>query len=136
MSSNTKAVQQQRLENVNRFIVEIGQRGRRFFYNQKFDRYAQLKIDDRGRVWFRDDYTDQWIYTHLRNRNWRGFSHGGTLRSLIELLSDHVKKGRQLNPRYFDLRPHSCSGHPWGYPHEDYPELAAAAVKLGIMPNT
>jgi len=128
-------VQKKRLENANQFIREIGTRGRRFFYDQKSDRYARLKLDGRGRVWFMDDYTGKWIYTHLRNRRWRGFSHGGTLRSLVERLCDHIKKGAELNPRYFDLRPHSCSGHPWGYPHEDYPELRAAAIRLGIMPK-
>ncbi len=125
--------QQQRLENVNQFIVEIGQRGRRFFYNEKFDRYARLELDSRGRVWFVDDYTGERIYTHLRNRHWGGFSHGGTLQALIEFFSDHVKKGTELNPRYFDITPLSCSGHPWGYPHEDYPELKAVGIRLGII---
>ena len=124
-----------RLENVNRFLREIGDRGRRFFYNDKFDRYAHMEMDARGRVWFVDDFSGVRIYTHHRNRLWRGFSHGGTLRSLVERLCDHVKKGVQLNPRYFDLRPWSVSGHPWGYPHEDYPQLKAAGVRLGIIPE-
>ncbi|MBY6032150.1 hypothetical protein KUV59_03145 [Marinobacter daepoensis] len=128
-----RQLQRARLENVNRFIREIGSRGRRFFYNKEHDRYAHMEMDARGRVWFVDDYTGKRIYTHLRNRHWRGFSHGGTLRALVELLCDHIKKGRQMHPRYFDLKPQCCSGHPWGYPHSDYPELNRVGILLGIV---
>ncbi|WP_428398213.1 hypothetical protein [Marinobacter salarius] len=127
-------IQQKRLENVNQFIREIGSHGRQFFYNSKHDRYARMEMDDRGRVWFVDDYSEKRIYTHLRNRNWRGFSHGGTLRSLVELFCDHIKKGTQLRYGYFSVNPNLyCSGHPWGYGHEDYPKLREAGIQLGII---
>ena len=127
-------LQKKRLENVNQFIREIGSCGRRFFYNAKSDRYARMEMDDRGRVWFVDDFTQERIYTHFRYRPWPGFSNGGTLKRLVEVFRDHVKKGSQLNSRYFDINPSLyCSGHPWGYPHEICAELSDKAVHLGIM---
>lgn len=122
--------QAQRLENVNAFIRLIGDIGRQFFKHK--DRYASMEVDHRGRVWFIDDYTQERIYTHYRWR-WSGFSHGGTMKNLIELFRDHIKKGHCMNPRYFDHQQLSCSGHIWGYPEKDLATLKAEAIRLGII---
>ena len=122
--------QHQRLENVNAFMQVIGDHGRNFFKHK--DRYASMEVDHRGRVWFIDDYTQDRIYTHYRWR-WRGFSHGGTMRNLVELFRDHIKKGRCMNPRYFDPQKLSCSGHIWGYPAEEMARVKAEGIRLGIV---
>jgi len=124
-------LQATRLDNVNAFIKVIGGHGRRFFYTNK-DRYAHMQLDDRGRVWFVDDYTEERIYTH-RSGHWRGFSHGGTLRNLVEVFRDHVKKGVKIHSSYFSTRSWICSGHPWGYPEDSLKMLHAEGVRLGLI---
>ncbi|MBY5942347.1 hypothetical protein KUW00_15815 [Halomonas sp. DP5N14-9] len=122
--------EQKRLANVNAFIHVIGDHGRRFFHHQ--GRHGRMELDQRGRVWFIDHYSQRRIYTHYPYR-WRGFTSGGTLKSLVELFRDHIKKGHLLNSRYFDHSPDRCGGHPWGYPSSDLEIVKDAALRLGIM---
>ena len=49
---------------VNEAIQIISSHGRRFFYNSEHDRVAHIQVDDRGTVWFVDDYTAERINTH------------------------------------------------------------------------
>lgn len=130
MNQTTVCQQQQRLANVNTFIRFIGDHGRQFF--KRNDRYACMELDNRGRVWFIDDYTQARIYTHYRWQ-WRGFSHGGTMRRLITVFRDHIKKGQLMNPKYFDPSPLAWAGHIWGYPEADMAAIKAEANRLGII---
>lgn len=124
--------EQLRVDNVNLFIKEVADCGRRFFFNEINSRYASVYLDGRGIVWFTDDYTQERVYTHYSGR-WRGFSHGGTLKGLVEFFRNHIKKGSLLRESYFDTSDMWCSGHSWGYPHQDYPKLKEAAIRLGLM---
>ena len=54
---NKLALKQQRAEQVNHVIRIIGTHGRRFFFNQVADHYASMEVDQRGKVWFIDDYS-------------------------------------------------------------------------------
>jgi hypothetical protein len=58
-----------------------------FFYNETHARYACFELDWMGKVWFRDGCTDRLIYTHCEG-HWVGFSNGGTLRGLVEMMRD------------------------------------------------
>ncbi|WP_238587115.1 hypothetical protein [Pseudomonas veronii] len=90
-TENKLTLKQQRAEQVNQAIRIIGTHGRRFFFNQVADRYASMEVDQRGKVWFIDDYSARRIFTHKTNwgGRWRGFSHGGmavvTCRSVSRL---------------------------------------------------
>ncbi|MGO1500798.1 MAG: hypothetical protein ACTHWH_05895 [Marinobacter sp.] len=125
-------LQSARLNNVNAFIKVIGGQGRRFFYNSKQDRYAAMQLDERGRVWFVDDYSGERIYTH-RDGRWRGFSQGGTLRMLVEVFRNHIKKGEKISARYFSCRSWMGGGHPWGYPSDSLEVLRKEGVRLGMV---
>jgi len=127
-----KELQTKRLENVNAFIKVIGDHGRRFFYYSKSDRYAHMQLDARGRVWFVDDYSGERIYTH-RNWRWRGFTHGGTLRNIVEVFRDHIKKGVRIHPSYFTIKSWMGSEHPWGYPLDSLEILHAEGIRLGLI---
>jgi len=124
-------LEQQRLDKVNKFIRHIGDRWRRFFRYK--ERHALMELDDRGRVWFVDDYHGERNYTH-RNARWRGFSHGGTLKSLVNVFRYHIKKGYQLHHLYFDPgRFRGLGTPPWGYPDGELVLLKHAGLTLGIV---
>ena len=111
--------QQLRLDNVNEFIQIIASCGRKFFSHK--GTVSTMELDERGRIWFIDYYTNQRIYTHYKHE-WRGFTSGGTLRRLVELFREHIKKGAHMNPRYFEVNDVSTSAHTRGYPHQDQPQ--------------
>lgn len=118
-----------RLKNANALLRAIANCGRGFFKHKK--RYARFVFNNQYRVFFEDDYTQKQIYTH-RKGYWKGFSHGGTLKSLIEHLRDYIKDGKKLNPRIFGPWPeHLCGGDLWGY-GEDMKQVRQTAKRLEI----
>lgn len=129
--------EQERLKAVNELIQVIASCGRNFFsYNSdrgnKVDNpfISFMEVDQRGRVWFTDYYTQKRIYTHYSGR-WNGFSSGGTLKSLVCCFRDFIKKGSQLRKEYFQPDVGSGFRNPWGY-GEDLLKVQDAAVRLGI----
>lgn len=124
------STKQERVEHANQLIQAIAKHGRRFFYNKTHDRVAHIELR-RGRVYFVDDYSGNAIYTHetVFTNRWRGFSHGGTLRSLVERMRDYIVKGEQIPigfiaPTYYDV----TKGDIWGYG-----SLAAYQVRTEAM---
>jgi hypothetical protein len=91
----------QRAGHANALIQIISDHGRRFFFCRSTGRVAYLILKG-GRVYLVDDYTGATIYTHKTSfgNGWRGFSHGGTLRNLIEMLRDYIVHGTLLHPSY------------------------------------
>lgn len=103
----------QRLEAANNMLKAIASCGRKFFAYQ--DRVSQFEVDERGRVWLIDKYTQKRIYTHYEGR-WRGFSDGGTLHGVIVRLRDFITQGKPLPPTIFGPWPDwICKGDLWGY---------------------
>lgn len=118
MASKT-AQKHQRAEHVNQVIKIIADHGRRFFYSQSVDRYASMEVDQRGMVWYIDNYTGKRIFTHetVWGGKWRGFSHGGTLKDLIKKFRDYIRTGEPLHPGY--LGPERFNDtNVWGYDEE------------------
>lgn len=125
----------ERVEHANNLIRAIASHGRRFFYHADGNRYAKLELDARGRVWFVDDYTQKRVYTHDTRGRWRGFTHGGTLRSLVERMRDYITTGWQL-PRGVIAPPYlggDADGNVWGYEREAAAAVREAAFALPIM---
>ncbi|SCZ33073.1 MULTISPECIES: hypothetical protein [Burkholderia] len=125
----------ERVEHANNLIRAIASHGRRFFYHADGDRYAKLELDARGRVWFVDDYTQKRVYTHDTRGRWRGFTHGGTLRSLVERMRDYITTGWPL-PRGVIAPPYlggDADGNVWGYEREAAAAVREAAFALPIM---
>lgn len=121
--------EQERLNAANEFIKVIAGCGRKFFRYEDFVSF--LEISDTGRVFFIDYYTKKRIYTHRRFVKWRGFTSGGTLKSLVEDLRDFIKKGALLNAKYFEHDTEKGYRNPWGY-GEDIAVVKDAAIRLGI----
>ena len=121
---------QQRVEAVNKLIKVIADHGRGFF--KTGDNYAKMEVDNRGRIWFIDDYTGKRIYTHYNGR-WRGFSHGGTLKDLVKGFRDYISKGvtHSYVPKFGPWPSHFCDGDLWGYGN-DMVKVRQAAKRLGF----
>ena len=134
MPTENKTTKQQRAEHVNSAIRIIADHGRRFFYSQASNRYASIEVDARGKVWFIDDYSGKRIFTHPTTfgGRWKGFSHGGTLRNLVEAFRDYICTGKQINPAYLGLeRQNTTDGNIWGY---DGSSMLAVREQAGALP--
>lgn len=135
MSNNIEA-KQQRLAHANELIKIIAAHGRRFFFSEHTGRTAEIFIGSRGRVWFVDEYTGKIIYTHKTTwtNKWRGFSHGGTLRSLVEMMRDYIVTGRPIPAFYLGPeRNQLTDGNIWGYEPAAMQAVRNAACKLPII---
>lgn len=95
-----KATKQERLQHANALIKIIAAHGRRFFFSLHTGKTAELFIGKQGRVYLIDDYTREVIFTHETKwtNKWRGFSHGGTLRGMVEMMRDYIVKGKRFPP--------------------------------------
>lgn len=134
------STKQERVESCNKLLRAIGDCGRRFFYHgprvepgcNTTPRYAYFELR-RGAVYLIDDYSQKAIYTAWTRDEWRGFSHGGTLRSLIIKLSDFIRTGSSIAPGHFGPWPEwTCGGDLWGY-GPDMVKVRRAAVEFGIV---
>lgn len=133
--SHTK---QERVQHANDLIKAISQHGRRFFWNEKAQRTATLELDARGKVWLIDDYRGARVFTEktsMGNR-WKCFSHGGTLRSLIEQMRDYIKTGQQIRLNRIAPSYASGCGDLWGYGEPAASSTREAAGKLLIIDAT
>lgn len=140
---------QERLQHANDLILAIASYGRRFFFyggNSVYDpktrtsafvpasRYARLELRN-GRVWFIDDYTEKAIFTHQTGipSRWKGFSHGGTLRSLVEAMRDYIVHGRKIPQWRIATEQLYGSGDIWGYGKDASALVRAAVAELPII---
>lgn len=126
---------QQRAEQVNQAIKIIGSHGRRFFYNKDHNRFARMEVDERGKVWFIDDYSGKRIYTHKTGfgSRWKGFTHGGTLRSLVEEFRIYISRGLKVWPGVLGPERLSDGSNIWGYPEDDMQAVRKAASALPVF---
>jgi hypothetical protein len=125
-----------RLIEANLVIGAIAAHGRRFFYSGPGSdhrchihpaRVAMFEIDRQGRLRFRDDYTDVPVLVTSRGE-WKGFSHGGTLKRLVRDLADYIRTGKPISPGHCGPWPSwQCGGDLWGYGQENM-ELVRSAV--------
>lgn len=138
---------QERLAHANELIRIIGSHGRRFFWyrgspagtggptDAQPGRFARLVLKQ-GRVYLIDDYTQKAVYTHTApfGNRWHGFSHGGTLRSLVEHMRDYVMHGTQL-PRWMIVicRTDDLQNNIWGYEPEAAAKVRELAYALPII---
>lgn len=117
-----------RTEVANRFMEIIASHGRRFFYHG--GGVTRFYVDDRGRVWLVDSYTRKHIYTHYEGR-WKGFTNGGTLKSLCEALRDYILGRDEFPMRALGPWPEwVCGGDLWGYGDEAMKKVRDETLSL------
>lgn len=116
----------------NEFIQAIAGCGRHFFRDRGAGHNGFLSLNPRGTiVWFHDDYTGQRINI-AKEREWTGFSHGGTLKGLLQSIGRHVLTGSLLRHGYFQPVMNNGFENPWGY-EEDILLVGAAGIRLGVV---
>lgn len=121
----------ERVEHANDLIKAIASHGRKFFHHKGVT--ASLELDAKGKVWFVDDYTRCRIYTHY-SRDWRGFSHGGTLRDLVCAIRDYITKGTRIPLDWIaPTRINPNNGDIWGYGQEAADGLRAQVAAMPII---
>lgn len=152
MSATLRTLRLERLQAANALIEIIASHGRRFFFHKPpagaskvgldhrnltgviddvptLGRIAKLEIDARNKVWLIDEYTQRRVNTHAKD-DWEGFSHGGTLRSLVATMRDYVIDGKLLS--FGTIAPLRDDGsNLWGYEPTQAIALRAAA---GVLP--
>lgn len=111
----------QRLQIANEIIRMIGSCGRTFFNYQDTISFFEL-IE--GRLWFCDSYSKKQIYVAYRGK-WRGFTNGGTMRSLIENLRDFITHRAPIKAYFGPWPDWICEGDLWGYGKETMETLRA-----------
>lgn len=115
----------ERLDVANAVLLAIARHGRRFFWSERRQRAARFALDRLGRVRLTDDYTGVPVLVSRRSQ-WRGFSHGGTLRALVEAMAGYIRTGEPITGRYFGPWPDwICDGDLWGYGAEAMKALRA-----------
>lgn len=121
---------EERLQHANELLRIISSYGRRFFWSQSYQRRAVMALR-RGRVYHLDEYSGRAVNTGQtpRDRHWYGFSHGGTLRNLVELLRDYITDGTPIHPGY--IAP-AC----WAYTAEEAAATQAEAYALPMWNTT
>lgn len=119
---------QERIEKANAVIQVIAKHGRRFFYYDETGAVSYFKLDERGRIWLVDKYSQKPVYVAY-SYEWRNFTEGGTLRCLIEALTEFIRSGTQVPSGHFGPWPDWCArGDLWGYGTE-----AMEAVRVEVM---
>lgn len=125
---------QTRIDSINKLIVEIGNRGRRFLYSEKHSRYANFFWAG-SKLWLMDNSTgltmvmnaDQQGKTHDQAA---GFSQGGTMWGLMCDFTDFIFGDDDANHNhgYGGLYcPH------WGYAHEDMEAIQSYARSIRYL---
>ena len=104
-----------RLAHVNAVIKAISKYGRRFFWNARNQAVSTMLISKSGHIYFLDDYSNKLIYVAYKGR-WRNFSHGGTLKNLIEGFANYIRTGDPIHIDNIGLpRRFGDDGYIWGY---------------------
>jgi len=119
----------ERLQHANDLIRVTSQHGRRFFWNERDQRVASMEMDDRGKVWWVDDYRGSRVCTEKMGgyeHRWQGFSHGGTLKQLVQQMRNYIKTGERIPAGYIGM---DC----WGYSPEACAELREAVKAMPIL---
>lgn len=120
-----------RLENVNKLIQFISERGRKFFHGKDYT--AFICIAENGKYYFFDDYTNKLVFM-WNDRGWNtNFTHGGGLKYLLTSLKWYIQTGDKLP----GIVPYCFSDkNMWGYPEQDAKDIEAYAVSIGIVESS
>ena len=123
------------IEVINKLIKFISERDRKFFYSNRtvnmdnVDSVAFMKLKN-GRIYFVDDYTRREIAVINNHRDWKGFSHGGTIRALILDFTKYIRTGEQSNG---DNGYGGLHCRHWGYSEEAQREIIHYAKSIGYL---
>ena len=114
----------ERMMKANEFIKIIATHGRKFF-NYKGS-ISWLLLDSQGRIVFFDSFSKRYVYIY-GNGSWKGFTNGGTLRTLIIHLREYIQGKIKTGDELFKVLPIRLD---WGYPEADMTIVTEAARRI------
>lgn len=118
-----------RIAQANAVIDAMASHGRRFFAGRDGAPNARFLLA-KGHVRFSDDYL-KLPFDPTAQGDWPHFSHGGTLRSIVEALTAYVMDGDPVPSGHFGPWPSRLNGGDlWGYGTD-----AMASVRSQIAGN-
>ncbi|MDK9789774.1 hypothetical protein [Vibrio sp. D431a] len=97
MIKSKKDKKKERVEHANALLINFSSVGAKFFLHN--GGASQFEVDTHGKIWFLDKCSDRRVYVYREGR-WKGFTEGGTLRTLIEALRDYIRTGEKISPRF------------------------------------
>ncbi|WP_426579178.1 hypothetical protein P5490_007785 [Bacillus altitudinis] len=121
-----KPEQMKRIYDINALINLIASIDHRTFYCESKNSVACFIFGKRGKVFFVDDYTGEWIYPYeLGHGPAKGFSHGGNMWQLVNSFREFIITGR-----YGDLRDYK---EIWAYSEEGCKKIREKAKEIGFI---
>ncbi len=124
-----KQEQLKRLSDINELIELISSLDRRFFYSKSKDRIANFEFSNKGKLFFRDNYTGERIYPYdLGHGSPRKFSHGGTMWEIVQEFAKFITKGK--TGRLIDFK------ETWAYTYESTMKVREKAKDIGYIEST
>ena len=99
----------ERLKKANELIKVIKVNGRKFFESDN-GHNTRLYINDKGNIYYVDNYTGKHICIRGKWIHSSDFSHGGGLNEFIRSLVRYVRAGRMVDKEWL--------GQHWGYGEE------------------
>jgi hypothetical protein len=102
----------QRVREANKVIAIVAKHGRRFFYSREYDRTARFGLDRHEQVWYLDEHTGMKLYPFDVLKDWKGFTHGSTLKCFVADLSEYITTGKRLLRSAFPIE---NDGSLWAY---------------------
>lgn len=122
----------ERMKKANELLETIAAHGRKFFDYPKRNGVSHFDVDARGRIWFVDGWAGHRIYLHYKYWG-RGFSEGGTLKSLVNALVKFIRDGELVPTSHLGPWPEwYCGGDPWGY-GDEMQAVREKAISLGVV---
>lgn len=130
MKSAERKARYARLEKANDFIDRIATCGRKFLSNGLV--VGHFQFDDRGRLWYVDQYAN-WIWCHGTGPQFsRKFQDGGTMRTIVWRLSRYILNGWQLEYKHLYFPKWASDGDVWDY-GEDMEKVRQKAKDLDLL---
>lgn len=131
-----RLAREERVKHANALIRVISDHGRRFFFNTDSKRVAHIELDGRGKLFWIDDYRATRVCMEKvggYETDWRGFSHGGTLKDLARQMREYIKTGERISIAWICRQQLGGNGDIWGYGEAAAEATRTAAMALPII---
>lgn len=121
-----KPEQLKRIIDINELIQLIASIDHRTFYCESKNSVACFIFGKRGKLFFVDDYTGEWVYPYeLGHGPAKGFSHGGNMWQLVNSMREFIITGR-----YGALRDYK---EIWAYSRDGCQKIRQKAKEIGFI---
>lgn len=122
-----------RIAAANQLIKLISRAGRRFFYSPQSNQTAAFVTNVHNELLLIDDFTGAAVRVLASgDESWNKFSHGGTLRRLVECMAHYILGGQPLSINQIAPVRDDGSNY-WGYDKATAQALRLAAAQLPII---